>query len=68
MHWSCSEAYFNNKLLDYEQYSNFGKRQWVKGGVVDTEPYCRIFNPTMQVKKFDKDLKYTLWSNIRMLS
>jgi deoxyribodipyrimidine photo-lyase len=25
---------------------------------VDVAPYFRIFNPTEQIKKFDKDLRY----------
>jgi deoxyribodipyrimidine photo-lyase len=25
---------------------------------VDAAPYFRIFNPTTQIEKFDKDLKY----------
>ena len=33
--------------------------QWVAGCGVDAAPYFRIFNPTEQLKKFDKELKYT---------
>jgi deoxyribodipyrimidine photo-lyase len=56
--WRWGEAYFANKLLDYEQSSNVGNWQWAAGSGVDAAPYFRIFNPTEQVKKFDKDLKY----------
>lgn len=56
--WRWGEAYFAEKLLDYEQSSNIGNWQWAAGGGVDAAPYFRIFNPTEQVKKFDKDLKY----------
>ncbi len=56
--WRWGEAYFANKLLDYEQASNVGNWQWAAGSGVDAAPYFRIFNPTEQVKKFDKDLLY----------
>jgi deoxyribodipyrimidine photo-lyase len=56
--WRWGEAYFSKKLLDYEQSSNIGNWQWAAGSGVDAAPYFRIFNPTEQVKKFDKDLKY----------
>jgi deoxyribodipyrimidine photo-lyase len=56
--WRWGEAYFANKLLDYEQASNVGNWQWAAGSGVDAAPYFRIFNPTEQIKKFDKDLKY----------
>lgn len=56
--WRWGEAYFAQKLLDYEQSSNVGNWQWASGSGVDAAPYFRIFNPTEQVKKFDKDLKY----------
>jgi deoxyribodipyrimidine photo-lyase len=38
--------------------SNVGNWQWVAGCGVDAAPYFRIFNPTEQIKKFDKELKY----------
>lgn len=56
--WRWGEAYFAKKLFDYEQSSNVGNWQWAAGSGVDAAPYFRIFNPTEQVKKFDKDLKY----------
>ncbi len=56
--WRRGEAYFAEKLLDYEQSSNVGNWQWAAGSGVDAAPYFRIFNPTEQTKKFDKDLKY----------
>lgn len=56
--WRWGEAYFANKLLDYEQASNVGNWQWAAGSGVDAAPYFRIFNPTEQIKKFDSDLKY----------
>lgn len=56
--WRWGEAYFAQKLLDYEQASNVGNWQWAAGSGVDAAPYFRIFNPTEQIKKFDKDLVY----------
>jgi deoxyribodipyrimidine photo-lyase len=56
--WRWGETYFAIKLLDYEQSSNVGNWQWAAGSGVDAAPYFRIFNPTEQIKKFDKDLKY----------
>ena len=56
--WRWGEAYFAEKLLDYEMSSNIGNWQWVAGCGVDAAPYFRIFNPSEQVKKFDKELRY----------
>ena len=56
--WRWGEAYFAEKLLDYEMASNVGNWQWVAGCGVDAAPYFRIFNPTTQIQKFDKDLQY----------
>ena len=56
--WRWGEAYFAEKLHDYEQSSNIGNWQWVAGSGVDAAPYFRIFNPTTQIQKFDKSLEY----------
>ncbi|MEH6765062.1 MAG: deoxyribodipyrimidine photo-lyase [Aequorivita antarctica] len=56
--WRWGEAYFAVKLLDYEMASNVGNWQWAAGSGVDAAPYFRIFNPTTQIEKFDKDYKY----------
>jgi deoxyribodipyrimidine photo-lyase len=56
--WRWGEAYFAEKLHDYEMSSNVGNWQWVAGSGVDASPYFRIFNPTSQIKKFDKDLEF----------
>lgn len=56
--WRWGEAYFAEKLLDYEMSSNVGNWQWAAGSGVDSAPYFRIFNPTTQIEKFDKDYKY----------
>ncbi|MFD1162550.1 cryptochrome/photolyase family protein [Hwangdonia seohaensis] len=56
--WRWGEAYFAEKLHDYDMASNIGNWQWVAGCGVDAAPYFRIFNPTTQIKKFDKNLEY----------
>jgi deoxyribodipyrimidine photo-lyase len=56
--WRLGEAYFAQKLLDFDLASNNGGWQWASGGGTDAAPYFRIFNPTSQMKKFDKDFKY----------
>ncbi|SIS54946.1 deoxyribodipyrimidine photo-lyase [Zobellia uliginosa] len=56
--WRWGEAYFAEKLLDYEMSSNVGNWQWASGSGVDAAPYFRIFNPMTQVDKFDKDHSY----------
>lgn len=56
--WRWGEAYFAEKLLDYELASNVGNWQWAAGSGVDAAPYFRIFNPHTQAAKFDPDGKY----------
>lgn len=56
--WRWGEAYFAQKLLDYELASNNGNWQWAAGTGCDSAPYFRIFNPESQLKKFDPKLEY----------
>jgi len=56
--WRWGEAYFAQKLLDFDLASNVGGWQWASGSGLDAAPYFRVFNPTAQMEKFDKDLKY----------
>lgn len=56
--WRWGEAYFAEKLLDFELSSNNGNWQWAAGCGCDAAPYFRIFNPHEQTKKFDADLLY----------
>ena len=56
--WRWGEAYFAEKLLDFELASNNGGWQWAAGSGCDAAPYFRIFNPYLQTKKFDPELKY----------
>jgi deoxyribodipyrimidine photo-lyase len=56
--WRWGEAYFAKKLIDFELSSNNGGWQWASSSGCDAAPYFRIFNPTLQAQKFDKDFKY----------
>lgn len=56
--WRWGEAYFAEKLLDYDLAANNGNWQWSAGCGCDAAPYFRIFNPYEQTKKFDKDTQY----------
>ena len=56
--WRWGEAYFAEKLLDFDFAANNGGWQWVAGSGCDAATYFRIFNPQLQTEKFDKDLKY----------
>lgn len=56
--WRRGEAYFAEKLLDYELASNVGGWQWACGCGNDAAPYFRVFNPELQAKKFDPENKY----------
>ena len=51
--WRWGEAYFAEKLLDFELSANNGNWQWAAGCGCDAAPYFRIFNPEAQMKKFD---------------
>ncbi|OAN14969.1 cryptochrome/photolyase family protein [Exiguobacterium undae] len=53
--WQKGERYFQQKLVDYEAASNIGGWQWAASVGTDAVPYFRVFNPTTQSKKFDKD-------------
>ena len=56
--WRWGEAYFAKKLLDFDFAANNGGWQWAAGSGCDAAPYFRVFNPTLQTQKFDKELKY----------
>ncbi|MEO5581895.1 MAG: deoxyribodipyrimidine photo-lyase, partial [Saprospiraceae bacterium] len=56
--WRWGEAYFADKLLDFELSSNNGNWQWAAGCGCDAAPYFRIFNPSEQIKRFDPNLIY----------
>jgi deoxyribodipyrimidine photo-lyase len=54
INWQWGEAYFAEKLLDFELASNVGNWQWAAGTGCDAAPYFRVFNPDIQQKKFDE--------------
>jgi deoxyribodipyrimidine photo-lyase len=56
--WRWGEAYFAQKLLDFDFAANNGGWQWAAGSGCDAAPYFRVFNPRLQTEKFDKDLRY----------
>ncbi|WP_024480542.1 cryptochrome/photolyase family protein [Cellulophaga baltica] len=56
--WRWGEAYFAEKLLDFDLSANVGNWQWAAGSGVDAAPYFRIFNPMTQIDKFDKQKEY----------
>lgn len=56
--WRWGEAYFAEKLLDFDLSANNGGWQWAASSGCDAAPYFRIFNPTEQTKKFDPKYEY----------
>lgn len=56
--WRWGEAWFAAELLDLELSSNNGNWQWAAGCGCDAAPYFRVFNPTLQQKRFDPKLNY----------
>lgn len=56
--WRWGEAYFAEKLLDYDLAANNGGWQWAASSGCDAAPYFRIFNPTEQTKRFDPNHEY----------
>jgi deoxyribodipyrimidine photo-lyase len=56
--WRWGESYFAEKLMDFDFSANNGGWQWAAGCGCDAAPYFRVFNPTLQTQKFDKELTY----------
>ena len=56
--WRLGEAYFAEKLLDFDLAANNGGWQWAAGSGCDAAPYFRIFNPYLQTQKFDPKMEY----------
>lgn len=53
--WRKGEAFFMQHLLDGDYASNNGGWQWAASTGADAAPYFRIFNPTRQSERFDKE-------------
>lgn len=56
--WRLGEAYFAQKLNDFDLSANNGGWQWAASSGCDAAPYFRIFNPTEQQKRFDPQFIY----------
>jgi deoxyribodipyrimidine photo-lyase len=56
--WRWGEAYFAEKLNDFDLASNNGGWQWAASSGCDAQPYFRIFNPVSQSEKFDAQGKF----------
>lgn len=53
IHWKDGAKVFMDKLVDADLASNSMNWQWCAGSGPDAAPFFRIFNPTLQGKKFD---------------
>ena len=53
--WRKGEQYFMSQLIDGDLAANNGGWQWAASTGTDAAPYFRIFNPTTQGEKFDRD-------------
>jgi deoxyribodipyrimidine photo-lyase len=56
--WRAGEAVYLEHLIDADTQQNTGNWQWVAGVGTDAAPYFRIFNPSLQARKFDPDGAY----------
>ncbi|MDI9819430.1 MULTISPECIES: deoxyribodipyrimidine photo-lyase [unclassified Legionella] len=56
--WRRGANWFWNTLLDADLANNSASWQWVAGSGADAAPYFRVFNPTLQGKKFDAEGDY----------
>ncbi len=56
--WRRGERWFRTMLLDGDTAQNVGNWQWVAGTGLDAAPWFRVFNPTLQGKRFDPDGSY----------
>jgi deoxyribodipyrimidine photo-lyase len=56
--WRWGERHFQEHLIDYDSANNIGGWQWASSTGADSAPYFRIFNPTTQSERFDKDGLY----------
>jgi len=58
IHWKEGADWFMDTLVDADLANNTFGWQWVAGSGADAAPYFRIFNPTLQGKKFDPEGLY----------
>jgi len=58
INWLWGEKYFAQQLVDYDPAVNNGNWQWAAGCGCDAAPYFRMFNPTLQAKRYDPKFLY----------
>jgi deoxyribodipyrimidine photo-lyase len=56
--WRWGEAYFAEKLIDFDLSANNGGWQWAASTGCDAQPWFRIFNPITQSLRFDPKGKF----------
>ena len=56
--WRRGEAYFAEKLNDFDLAANNGGWQWAASTGCDAQPWFRIFNPVTQSEKFDAEGRF----------
>ena len=56
--WRRGEAYFADKLIDFDLSANNGGWQWAASTGCDAQPWFRIFNPVTQSERFDPQGKF----------
>jgi deoxyribodipyrimidine photo-lyase len=56
--WRRGEEWFMKHLVDGDPAANNGGWQWSAGTGTDAAPYFRIFNPTLQGRRFDPEGTY----------
>jgi deoxyribodipyrimidine photo-lyase len=56
--WRWGEAYFAEKLMDYDLSANNGGWQWAASSGCDAAPYFRVFSPDAQTLRFDSKFEY----------
>lgn len=56
--WQWGARWFMDQLIDGDVANNQHGWQWCAGCGTDAAPYFRVFNPTLQGRKFDPDGGY----------
>ncbi len=56
--WRDGARWFEQHLIDADLASNTHGWQWTAGTGTDAAPYFRVFNPTLQGRKFDPHADY----------
>ncbi|MDO8881334.1 deoxyribodipyrimidine photo-lyase, partial [Pseudotabrizicola sp.] len=57
-HWRVGQDWFAECLVDWDPAANAMGWQWASGSGPDSAPFFRIFNPAIQVEKFDPKAEY----------